>query len=110
MVEIELGRLLDDLDRFSWTEWVYIQADAEISQSLPCLVIDTDAADLGSDGFTPSQVEQRGMIEFLSVQDLKGVIKFLENSKTDASTNLKCAAAAYYFERDAFMPTPSGHH
>lgn len=104
MVEIELGRLLNELDRFSWKECVYIQSDTAISPMLSCLVMDDDIAELGSDDFTPLEVEQRGMIEFLSVQDLKGVIKFLENSKVNASTDVKCAAVAYYFEHDAFMP------
>ena len=40
------------------------------------------------------------------MHDLQGVIKFLDNSKVDASLEVKCAAAAYYFEHDAFMPMP----
>ena len=58
MTEIELGKLLNDLDRFSWKECVYIQRDTVVSPTLPCLVIDDNTADLGADGFTPLEVER----------------------------------------------------
>jgi hypothetical protein len=73
-------------------------------------VIDTKKADTGSDGFIPLQAEKRGMSELLSIADLEDILEVLARSSPVPSTELKCAAAAYYFKHDAFMPPelPSG--
>lgn len=104
MINTTLGGLLNDLSRFLWKNWVYIEPASGFSPSTPCLVIDTAEADLGSDNFTPLEAEQRSMIEFLSVQDLKDIIENLEYFQIAPPIEVKCAAAAYYFEHDAFMP------
>ncbi|MDX8354533.1 hypothetical protein [Cognatiyoonia sp. IB215182] len=105
MIDTTLGDIMENLDRFSWKDWVFIQIEEKISSSSRCLVIDTNEAELGSDNFTPLAAERLGMKEFLSIQDLQGVLKYLAHYQTNASTAAKCAAATYYFEYDAFMPS-----
>lgn len=99
-----LGEILEDLSRFSWKECVYIQDTISPSVSTPCLVINDDEAELGSDDFTPIEAEKRGMVEFLSIHDLQGVLRNLEHIEPNSAPEIKCAAAVYYFENDAFMP------
>lgn len=101
---MNLGDVLENLSEFFWKECVYIQEIGSPSVSTPCLVIDDNEAEPGSDGFTPLEAEKRGMVEFLSIHDLQGVLKYLAHYQPDASVETKCAAAAYYFEYDAFMP------
>jgi hypothetical protein len=104
-----LGDVLNDLTQYSWKNWVYVQSEGVISPTTPCLVIDTEQAELGSDDFTPLEAEKHQLSEFLSIQDLKDIVEYLERSQTDPSIETKCAAAAYYFKNDAFMPKSTEH-
>jgi len=103
-METTLGEILNDIHLYSWKNWVFVQDEKRISSASSCLVIDTTVSETGSDGFTPLEVEKRQMSEFLSIQDLKDIVEVLEYSNCDATIELKCAAAVYYFENDAFMP------
>lgn len=102
-----LGEVLEDLDQFSWKECVYIQDTNSPSVSTQCLIIDDNIAELVSDGFTPFEAEKRGMIEFLSIHDLQGVLRNLAHFEPNPTAEIKSAAAVYYFENDAFMPPRS---
>ncbi|WP_298938599.1 hypothetical protein [uncultured Ruegeria sp.] len=104
MIETTLGEVLNDIDHLPWRSWVFVRDAKCISFTSSCLVVDTTDAETGSDGFTPLEVEKRGMVEFVSIQDLKDIIEVLKRSNRDATIEQKCAAAAYYFEYDAFMP------
>lgn len=106
MIETTLGDVLNDISRFSWKDCVYITTGA-IEPSTLCLVINDNDAELGTDDFTPLEAERRNMEEFLSIHDLQSVIQNLQHYTSDASIELKCAAAVYYFKHDAFMP--EGH-
>ncbi len=105
VIETTLGEVLSDIDLFPLRNWVFVRDAKCVSSASSCLVVDTTDAETGSDGFTPFEAEKRQMAEFLSIQDLKDVIEVLELSNRDATMELKCSAAAYYFENDAFMPS-----
>ena len=107
MNNVTLGDVLNDLTKYSWKNWVFVQNEGIVSPATPCLVIDTEQAELGSDDFTPLEAEKRQLSEFLSIQDLKDIIEYLERDQIDPSIETKCAAAAYYFKNDAFMPKPT---
>ena len=104
MINTTLGDVLRDIEIFSWNECVYLKIEEQFAPSTPCLVINDNEAELGMDDFTPVEAEKRDMQEFLSIQDLRGVVKNLEHFQTDPAIETKCAAAAYYFKNDAFMP------
>jgi len=107
MINTTLGDVLNDIGSFSWNECVYLKSEEKFAPSMPCLVINDNEAELGSDDFTPLEAEKRQLSEFLSIQDLKDIIEYLERDQIDPSIETKCAAAAYYFKNDAFMPKPT---
>jgi hypothetical protein len=84
-----------------------LKEEEKFTPSTPCLVINDNDAELGIDDFTPLEAEKRGMQEFLSIQDLRGVVMNLEHSQIDLSIETQCMAAAYYFKHDAFLPKPT---
>ena len=104
MNKVTLGDVLNDLTQYSWKNWVYVRSEGVVSPAIPCLVIDTEQAELGSDNFTPLEAEKHQLSEFLSIQDLTDIIEYLERDQPDSSIETKCEAVAYYFKNDAFMP------
>ena len=77
----------------------------EITASTLCLVINPDKEELGLDNFTPLIAEESSMQEFLSVQDLRSVVKNLKSWHKTPSVEDLSLAAVYFFENDAFMPS-----
>lgn len=104
MIITTLGDVLREIGSFSWKECVYLKSEENCTPATPCIVINDNEAELGMDDFTPLEAEKRDMREFLSIQDLRGVLTNLELSQIDSSIETKCAAAEYYFRHDAFMP------
>jgi EAL domain-containing protein (putative c-di-GMP-specific phosphodiesterase class I) len=100
-----LGSVLLNLDELDWRQWVYIEMQAGLSASASCLVINPDEAELGPDDFTPLAAEEASMQEFLSVQDLRSVVRNMKTWREGASVDDLSLAAIYYFENDGFMPS-----
>ena len=66
------------------------------------LVTTDDLSDKESDTGV-SSLEQQGLTEFISVQDLMGVKSNLLAQITDVNLTTLLAAALHYFENDSFL-------
>ncbi|WP_123639914.1 DUF7716 domain-containing protein [Altererythrobacter sp. FM1] len=99
-----LAEVLDNLSSYSWRDWVYLRRNLPITVESECIVLNPDEAELGSDDFTPLQVEQHAMEEFLSIQDIRSVQDHLKKVNPEATRAEFCDAVHYYFENDAFSP------
>ena len=104
MIITNLSAVLDALGDFSWKDWLYIKEPSKVHPNSECLVLNVDAAEIGSDDFTPLEAEKLGMDEFLSIQDINSVVKNLKSWNSNPSNEQICIAIAHYFEKDAFLP------
>ena len=103
MIEATLSKLIENAGQQSWKLWIYVEPYSKISGELRCITVDVDNAELGSDGFTPQVVQDKGMIEFISMQDLQGILKYLsESSVSDESTAIE--HIYYFLEHDSYLP------
>ena len=71
----------------------------------PCLVLDWDEEEVGSDGDLPFAAEKRGFVSFLSIQDIQSVKMNLEDGgppPVDPETFFK--ATLHYWKMDSYIP------
>ena len=92
----KLSDLVAKASTLPWNLWVYSEPFTSLSLDTQCLVLDADNADLGSDDFTPLEVEKCGYQELISMQDLQVIVKNTESSKIINSID-------YYVKNDAFL-------
>ena len=95
--EGRLSNLIAEAKELEWNLWVYSEPSDSLNSDTQCVAIDADNADLGSDGFTPLEVENRGFQELISVQDLQAVLK-------NSSAKMAVKAIDYYVKNDAYLP------
>ncbi len=103
---MQLGAVLDNLASAEWKQWVYLPKPGKLNAETPCIVVDPDTVELGQDGFTLLIVEHRGMVEFLSVQDLQMMREYIEKLGLKPSVERLTYASDVYFRRDAY---PAAH-
>jgi hypothetical protein len=87
------------IDRIPWNYWIYTEPFDSLTNEVQCLALDVDAVDLSEDGFTPSEVAERGYEEFMSVQDLTGVLRSVRS--TDSKVPV-LSAIEYFLKNDAY--------
>jgi hypothetical protein len=92
----KLSDLVAKASTLPWNLWVYSESFANLGPDTQCMVLDADNAELGSDDFTPLEVEACGYQELISMQDLQVIVKNTDSSKI-------INAIDYYVKNDAFL-------
>jgi hypothetical protein len=92
----KLKDLIAEADSLEWNLWDYSEPYSSLIPETQCMAIDVDNSELGTDEFTPLEVETCGFQELISMQDLQVVLK---------STNNQMAVKAiyYYVKNDAYL-------
>lgn len=104
---ITLRTVLLSLDNFDWKDFVYIANKTAITVECACMVLNPDDTNLAEDGFEPQQAVDQGMIEFLSVQDLRSIVDNLAFQTKNSDLSQLLSAVIYYAENDAYMSLSS---
>ena len=96
---VTLGEVLDRIDKFDEELVIYAAKDPEWTATSRAVVTDLPQEDEAH----PKEAE--GLRLLLAVHDAKTVVEGLrEQLGEEPSTKLKCEAAVYYYEHDAYMP------
>lgn len=92
----KLKDLIAEADGLEWNLWVYSEPYSSLTPETQCIAIDADNAELGTDDFTPLEIQKCGFQELISMQDLQAVLKNTNNQ-------MAVKAIDYYVKNDAYL-------
>lgn len=105
MRQIKFVDLLDNLDAYSWRDELFVTSSNEIEIDTICYVLSPDEISNYEDsGAITVQDEPVLIKEFLSIHDIRLVLKNLEFYQPNASKQEVLSALKHYYEHDAYGP------
>ena len=100
----DLGYVLHNIERFSWSDDLYLPPDQPWEERTPCAVLDTSELDEGEE---PELARSLGLAYALTVQDVRGIVGNVRELVPQPTTGQLLAALKYYYEHDAFIDDAS---
>ncbi|EPY12847.1 hypothetical protein [Paenibacillus alvei] len=97
-----LRSILNNIEKFEWTDALFLPEDETWSLDTQGAVIDPD--DVEDDNYeVPKFAQDNNLMYALDIQTIKGIIKNAYEQKADCTDKDLIEAFLYYYDNDAFM-------
>lgn len=97
-----LRSILNNIEKFEWTDALFLPEDETWSLDTQGAVIDPDDVEDDTDE-VPEFAKENNLMYALDIQTIKGIIKNAYEQKTDCTDKDLIEAFLYYYDSDAFM-------
>jgi hypothetical protein len=97
-----LGKVLSNIDSFSWDHALYIsQTDGGWLENLPCMVLDPEETDDPDDD--PVEAKNNGLKYLLMISTVQDVVENAKAQQANIGTPQLIKALRYFYQNDAFL-------
>jgi hypothetical protein len=101
-VLISLKDVLTDIDKYKWSDALFLPEDEVWELQSKCAVLDPDDVEDDADD-APRFAMDNNLVYALSIQDVKGIVKNAYEQKSNCLEKDLLEAFLYYYDNDAFI-------
>ena len=97
----KLAFVLENIDKFKWSDALFLPEDEEWNKDTEGMVLDPD--DVEEDDDIPKEAKERKLMYALSIQTIKSIIQNISQQKSEISEEELVEAYLFYYDNDAYI-------
>lgn len=98
----KLGFILENIDKFKWSDALYLPEDETWNKDTEGMVLDPDDVEDDEDE-VPKEAKEKNLIYALNIQIIQSIVDNSYQQKSKLSVEELVEAYLYYYDYDAYI-------
>ena len=98
----KLGFILENIDKFKWSDALYLPEDEIWNKDTEGMVLDPDNVENDEDE-VPKEAKEKNLIHALNIQIIQSIVDNSYQQKSKLSVEELVEAYLYYYDYDAYI-------